>query len=40
MGAPLPPVNSAVQRHEARGSDPHAVVCALAELCGVELEDG
>ena len=28
------------ERHEARGRNPHAVVCALAELCGVELEDG
>ena len=32
--------NAAGQRHQARGMDPHAVLCALAELCGVELEDG
>ncbi len=28
------------QRYQARGTDPHAVVCELAELCGVEVEDG
>ncbi len=32
--------NPAGERHEAHGTDPHAVLCALAELCGIELEDG